>query len=388
MIYLIIICCYFFLELVFYIFLKKKSLKFKWLLFDKNIYPNIDQSKLKKFYNTSFNKELGWDRKRNSGGIEIGVNGVKTYFNIDSNGSRKTTNKFTNKPIGIFGDSYAFSRCVNDNESIQFFLEKKLKRKVLNFGVGNFGIDQALIKFEKSILKHKFDDVILIFVPETICRIRSRWKHYLEFGNTFAFKPSFEIKNKRLYLKKNLLNKFDNKSILLKKGKSLSNNDFFYKKKFKKKILKFPFLIRFIYNYDNSLKLFYYIFRSKNKDDRYYQKAFSIIMKHNLKLSHQLYNDHKSKFLMTKILKRFNQKCKKKSIKFSAIVIPQKIDLELRTKKYYINFFKSFYNDSVYDISKFFLKKSKNLYIDDLYGGHLNKFGNKKIAEIISNFIK
>ena len=30
---------------------------------------------------------------------------------------------------------------------------------------------------------------------QTICRVQSQWKHYLEFGNTFAFKPIFNIEN-------------------------------------------------------------------------------------------------------------------------------------------------------------------------------------------------
>ena len=32
-------------------------------------------------------------------------------------------------------------------------------------------------------------------MPETILRVHSFWKHYLEYGNTLAFKPRFEIIN-------------------------------------------------------------------------------------------------------------------------------------------------------------------------------------------------
>ena len=50
-----------------------------------------------------------------------------------------------------------------------------------------------LLSKEKKIGLHtkKIDKstklIILAFVPETIARIHSYWKHYLEFGNKFGF---------------------------------------------------------------------------------------------------------------------------------------------------------------------------------------------------------
>ena len=40
-------------------------------------------------------------------------------------------------------------------------------------------------------------------MPETILRVHSFWKHYLEYGNTLAFKPRFEIINDDVKLIKN-----------------------------------------------------------------------------------------------------------------------------------------------------------------------------------------
>jgi hypothetical protein len=70
---------------------------------------------------------------------------------------------------------------------------KNLNLHVLNYGVGNYGFDQALLRFEKN--KHiQLEITIIGIVPETINRINSIWKHYLEFGNIYGFKPSFFIK--------------------------------------------------------------------------------------------------------------------------------------------------------------------------------------------------
>ena len=74
---------------------------------------------------------------------------------------------------------------------------------MINFGVGNYGIDQALLRMKREYPKNKTDSVILAIVPETISRIVSIWKHYYEYGNTFGFKPRFILKNNQLQLIQN-----------------------------------------------------------------------------------------------------------------------------------------------------------------------------------------
>ena len=98
----------------------------------------------------------------------------------------------------MFGDSFAFCRYVNDNQTWQFHLSKKNKKNVLNFGVGNFGLDQAFLKYLKMNKKLGSQKVIFCVVPETIARIFSYWKHYREFKNIFAFKPLIKFNKKNL----------------------------------------------------------------------------------------------------------------------------------------------------------------------------------------------
>ena len=50
---------------------------------------------------------------------------------------------------------------------------------------------------------HILKIVVFAFVPETISRINSYWKHYSEFGNKFGFKPFYKLeknKNEEAYL--------------------------------------------------------------------------------------------------------------------------------------------------------------------------------------------
>ena len=77
----------------------------------------------------------------------------------------------------------------------------------MNYGVANYGLDQAILKYQNTKLNKKTKFVIMGFVPETIVRIQTRWKHYVEFGNINGFKPRYYLKGKRLLLKKNPITK-------------------------------------------------------------------------------------------------------------------------------------------------------------------------------------
>ncbi len=98
---------------------------------------------------------------------------------------------------------------MEDDETWEAQLSRQEGFGVLNFGVGNYGVDQGFIRYEGMTLPDTVKVIVMGFVPETICRIQSYWKHYLEFGNTFAFKPRFILDPKgRLTLLENCMQKF------------------------------------------------------------------------------------------------------------------------------------------------------------------------------------
>ena len=105
----------------------------------------------------TFDKYCGWDRKPKSSGYEILKNGQKNKFVISPDGYRGAPRSSYAK-ISVFGDSFAFCRYVSDNQTWESFLEKKIKSQVLNYGVGNFGIDQSYFKYKKYEKKDKFKD--------------------------------------------------------------------------------------------------------------------------------------------------------------------------------------------------------------------------------------
>ena len=55
----------------------------------------------------------------------------------------------------------------------------------------SYGVDIWNAYEFSYLLNDKPKLIVFAFVPETIVRINSYWKHYSEFGNKFGFKPFF-----------------------------------------------------------------------------------------------------------------------------------------------------------------------------------------------------
>lgn len=366
---------------------------FKWLINKRDENPIFTKKKFKKFFKESYDKDLGWDRKPLNFGEEISEE--KTFFIIDKFGSRKTAN-FKSQKISVFGDSFAFCRYVNDNQTWEYILSKKLKTNILNFGVGNYGLDQAFLKYLKIHKKFKCKNVIFCVVPETIARIFSYWKHFREFNNIFAIKPIINFKKKKISLIKPdiSISNIDNEHCVFK-DKTISKfkqNDIFYEKIFKKKMFYFPYSFSFMKNFNENIKIFFYLSLHKfykmlnyNKNI-YFDNAISVILKRNISDSHKFYFDKNYIFKLQKLFTKMDTHFKKEKINYKILFVPQYLDIKLyQTNIFYINFFKKIKNPNIIDLTNDFIKCNKweKFYQKDKYGGHLNTFGNKYLADLI-----
>ncbi len=370
-----------FLLIFLVIFLKKN---FKWIINDSDEVPHFNKKALKKFFNNSFDYELGWVRKPLSNGIEKGKNKI-IHFEIDKYGSRKSILDSSKASIVSIGDSYTFCRQVEDNETWQNHLAEVSGNAVLNYGVGNYGIDQAIIRLNKVHLPIDCKYAILGFVPETISRIQSYWKHYLEFGNTFAFKPKFELKNGKLKLIPQYIDTFEKYSSLKSNLKYIKSNDRFYNDKFLKLKFKFPYSFVFFRNLKHYSYIFYNLLRfGLYKKKHIYNKIFNKIVRQNLIDSQKLYLEKKSTDLLLSLINLFETTCKKKKIKPVILVMPQLHDLKSTSMNHSV-FFSNLKSDSlVVDMSEVFkTKQIEKLYIDDFYGGHLSNYANKLVSEAL-----
>jgi hypothetical protein len=371
---------------------------FPWLITKRDESPTLDSRSLQKFLDYSFDPHLGWVRKPNSSGTENGPKGPIT-FHIDSAGSRAYT--FGNSPpvIAAYGDSYAFCRQVEDDETWEALLSQEEGVGVLNFGVGNYGVDQALLRYERMTLPDTVQVVAMGFVPETICRIQSYWKHYLEFGNTFAFKPRFILDPEgRLTLLDNLMRSAEDFAGFLDKLPEIREADGFYEKKFRSRQFRFPYTFSLMRNpLSQSMLISAVALRGVSRtvgcsSQRVENLPFTLVMKNNLRDAYELYGDIKSTKLLSAILFRFGEETQRRGHIPLIIVMPQLLDLKLNKNKTppYQGYFRELASQlPVLDLTdKFFNAGFEKLYVNDQYGGHLSVDGNRLVAKEISTWLK
>lgn len=376
--------------------------QFPWLITEKDEIPNLSKDGLAKFIPHGFDSELGWVRKPLTSNQEKGKHST-TEWNVDKNSARKNPSfDNLNSLISCYGDSFTFSRQVNDDETWPHYLSKSLNSNVLNFGVGNYGIDQSLLRLKREFPTNKTEIVVLAVVPETICRILSIWKHYYEYGNTFGFKPRFIIKENKLVQLKNPIDntsKFEHYEDYLEYIKA---NDFFYKNKFLKEKISFPYSITVLKNFRRNFEIISWV--RKIKQLKKQKKDFSkiewnpmkIIMQINLNWRVNLFQDPHSCKLLKMIIQEYVNYSKEMNFKPIFIFLPQKDDLMFIKNNFH--FFKEFQNElksmedlTLLDVTDNLLheKNLDDFYSDDNdYGGHFTKYGNKTISELIIGQLK
>ncbi|AEF99607.1 hypothetical protein [Methylomonas methanica] len=371
---------------------------FPWFLTKQDELPVFDSQALQKFINYSFDPYLGWVRRPDSSGIENGKNGP-IIFRINAEGSRAVSFETAEPVVAVFGDSYAFCRQVEDNETFEAQLSRLEGFGVLNFGVGNYGIDQALLRYEHKDLPDTVKLVVMAFVPETICRIQSYWKHYLEFGNTFAFKPRFIVDSEgQLTLLENLMQNAEDFATLHEKLPALREADGFYEKKFRSHQFRFPYIASLMRHPLKQSMLIAAVgvrglCRALGISSQQVENLpFTLIMKSNLRDAYRLYYDSESIRLLSAILLRFKEGALRRGHIPLVVVMPQLLDLKLNKNKVapYQGFFSELAQQlPVLDLTMKFMDSGfETLYINDQYGGHLSADGNRLVAKEISNWLK
>ena len=380
------------LEIFLYFFIHYNKKNFQWLITENEEFPEFKKKDIDGFFKSSYHKNLGWLKKANITDFHDKIK-KKTKFSIDKFGARKSNYRNYKKKIEAYGDSFCFGRYVKDEHVWTELLSKNLHCHVINYGVGNYGFDQAVIRHKKN---KKINSVFTIIgvVPETINRINSIWKHFLEFRNIYAFKPTFFLDKKKLKLRKNPIKDkkdFDKKKII-KIINKISKNDIFYNKKFKKFQFRRPYLISFFRNFSFNCKLFARIFffpLSKEKDKKKY--LFALYYANNIEVANNFYKDDEYTKLFKLLISRFKNNTKKRNSIPIIIIFPQKKDIELfrKNQNYYCSFFNSIKDLKIIDLTKFLSNKNiEKIYLDEEHGGHLTAYGHRIVTKKIQQELK
>jgi len=142
----------------------------------------------------NFSPRYGWGNLPgacNEGGFRLAINSV---------GARGAREVEPAPPAGrlrvlCFGESFTYGTEVADGEDWPAQLEALEPRlEVLNFGVGAWGTDQALLRFRDVAPTLEPDVVILGLLLENICRNVNRFRQMYQPGDALALgKPRFRL---------------------------------------------------------------------------------------------------------------------------------------------------------------------------------------------------
>ncbi len=358
-----------------------------WLITNRDRLPKIDTRGLDAFMEHGWDPELGWVRKPNTRHGEMGRKGVRTSYSLNHFGAR-TNPGFEARPVDVlaYGDSYTFARQVNNHEAWPHLLSLALDANVANFGVGNYGLDQAQLRLEREFDRHPAKVVVMGVVPETICRIHAYWKHFSEYGNTFAFKPRFVLENGELKLLDNLI---DTPEKYLQIGNyydQLAANDYFYKQKFCPDLLEFPFLLSLLKSWPRNSAMIWHALTDRLGVTR--NAAFVNVMDRNIDMTAHLFHDPDGAKLFKALCRHFRDFCHERGAKPILLMMPQLMDIKrIRAgNHYYHDLLQSLQSEmTIVDLAPALLAHDRidDLFIHDHYGGHLSEEGNAIVARIM-----
>jgi hypothetical protein len=367
---------------------------FPWLIVPADEVPELSSELIDGYARQSFDPELGWVRRPNTSGRDVTDTGPVT-FQIDDRGCRHNPG-FAGQPstIAVFGDSYAFCRLTADDETFPHRLSELLATNVQNFGVGNYGLDQAVLRLERELPELHGRVVVMAVVPETMARVHSYWKHYFEYGNTLAFKPRFVLEGERLVHIPSAVQRAADLRHYRRDLARIRALDPFYRGKFRRDVFRFPHLWHLLRRGGRHGPILLHLLRGRLTRDREAarRRAFAVIMKENIRATADLYARPECRGLLRALVERFAEGCRRAQVTPVLVVIPQPIDLAwiARRGDYYGAFWASLGETCpVLDLTRAFLAHPRrtDLYVGGALGPHVSAEGNRLIAEFLATWI-
>ena len=318
----------FFIIFEIFLVLLIKLLKFKnipWIITNKDEYPIFNKQKIKMFLKKTYDKELGWNWKPKKSHKEK-IFSKQNTIRFGKYGERKNF-KYKNKNLQFnyasFGDSFVFCRYSNNKDTWQSQLGIVGAYNGLNLGVGNYGLDQIYLKYKKTIIPKNIKTIYIGFVPETLSRCLCSWKHYHEFNNLYAFKPKFIRYKKELKLLSNPIENLESFDNITKIIRNIKNLEFFYKRKFLKYKLTFPYFFSVFNNPKYNFKLFFYSFLKILNLDK--NRIHDFIIRENCIKNDVYFNFKKNNEIISKLMNLIKRESKKKKTKSCFFSISTKI---------------------------------------------------------------
>ena len=369
---------------------------FQWLITEQDESPHLDPNGLAKFVADGYDPELGWVRKPNTSGTERS-RGVPMPWSVDGIGARSDPYS-EDRPVAVvaMGDSYTFSRQVEDGDAWPALLGKITGVRVANFGVGNYGLDQAILRYRREGRIPGAKIAILGVVPETITRVHSAWKHYSEYGNTFAFKPRFRLSGGRLEMLPNVITEPGLFGCYHQFLPVLRDRDYFYESKFRHDMIRSPYLWHWLSKPRN--RRLVALLRERNLrrkrgncDDAMEAAPFRSVMERNLRLAAAMYGEGECRALFKALVLLFAQEVRAAGVEPVFAMFPQLLDLQcFGVTQPYQPVMKEL-GESLLVVDGAEILSGDDmagLYAEDSFGGHYSAQGNSAVAGLMARHIQ
>jgi hypothetical protein len=267
--------------------------------------------------------------------------------------------------------------------------------RVVNFGVGNYGLDQAVLRYRREGRIHGARVAVLGVVPETMTRIHNAWKHYSEYGNTFAFKPRFCLRNGQLLLLPNVIDSPEGFTRYRDYLPVLRERDSFYRTKFRRDMIRTPYLWHWLTKSRNRDLVDMLQERERRRaegscDEAFEAAPFRSVLERNLRLAGKMYGDPQCCALFKALVVLFAEEARAAGAEPVFVMFPQLLDLECFGRD-------QPYRPLLDDLSDFIHvvdaleavapADMHSLYAADTYGGHYSSEGNAMIARLMTGHI-
>ena len=322
--------------------------------------------------------KLGWPSKNNS------------YLDNGSHRQRiSPANKAITNPkicFEFYGDSFTYAADVDDRSAWPNRLAEKTKCKILNFGIGGYGVDQAMLRHE---LNERFADyAALVIYPHDIKRNLNQQRSLVgAYKKQLDYKPRFILSdNSGLELieaftgtLEDYKRVFDNPSLGLHEERFLPDSDGIWSKI----TPTFPYML-------SVLRLVRKIYQEID-----FEKVWTGELKRGLRSAnfpHYYFRDEKlrteARLILEKLAKRFQNNCKVKHQTCFIILLPDIDYLEgdFRAEQMMAFYFQNLRKQPFYfDMTEFLRAEMMGDFCRYIVGnncqGHFNEAGYDIVSE-------
>lgn len=335
--------------------------------------PTDDQ--LDGFYKKYFHAKWGWD-------IPKGKKGAM--------GNRISHNYRTKKgyKIKVFGDSFTYGTGLDDHETFSYIVEERTGWECLNYGVGGYGTDQALLKYKDNHIKTKY--TILAILDENIGRCMTIWRGFYNIRGFSGTKPRFEITERGITLIANPVKNYDDLMMFknIKFINFLKKHDYwyqYYKGLNAPPVLKWPASATIFPHIDFFIRNLRVLIKSYLLPTYETETSLS-------KFYHLYARDSEGLRIMLYIIKEFIDFSRLKGEIPIILIFPMRhsIDIIKKFSKKPYQHIIDYLNDNrsnFIDFGDIFIKEKYNEYYQGGYG-HFSVKGNERVAAELINYIQ